>query len=57
MQIQLKGVEMKEKTQSKEDSVEEKRNDRREYQKPSIESLNPLEIMSAWEDNSSDLEF
>jgi len=57
MQIQLKGVEMKEKTQSKEDSVEEKRNDRREYQKPSIESLNPLEIMSKYEDNSSDLEF
>jgi len=48
---------MKNKSQSKKTSVEEKKNDKKEYQKPSVESLNPLDIMSAWEDNSSDLEF
>ena len=48
---------MKDKSQSKKNSVEEKKNDKKEYQKPSIESYNPLDIMSKWEDNSSDLEF
>jgi len=57
MQIQLKGVEMKDKSQSEKTIVEEKENDKKEYQKPSVESLNPLDIMSAYQDNSSDLEF
>jgi hypothetical protein len=28
-----------------------------EYQPPAVESHNPLEIMSAWEDRSSELEY
>ncbi len=48
---------MKDKSQSEKTIVEEKENDKKEYQKPSVESLNPLDIMSAYQDNSSDLEF
>ena len=48
---------MKDNSQSEKTSVEENKNDRKEYQKPSVESLNPLDIMSKWDDNSSDLEY
>ena len=47
---------MKDKSQSEKAIIEEKKNGKNEYQKPSVESLNPLDIMSKWEDNSSDLE-
>lgn len=47
---------MKEK-EKEEQSRPETKSDKAAYQPPGVESYNPLEIMSAWEDKSSELEF
>jgi hypothetical protein len=52
------GTTMKEKEKEKvEQSRPEIKTDKASYQPPVVESHNPLEIMSAWEDKSSELEY
>lgn len=46
-----------EENEKKQSDIEEKTEEKKEYHPPRMESHNPLEIMSAWEDKSSELEF
>ena len=48
---------MKKEIQEKVGSKDETQATKENYEAPAFESHKPLEIMSAWEDKSSDLEF